>query len=398
MSYFDTLALLPEDPIMGLPQLFQADSRPQKVNLGIGAYQDAEGKPYILNTVTEAEKLRLQQVNSKEYLPIEGNADFIQETLKLILGETLSRLPAKSYRGFQALGGTGALYLGGKLLAQNGYQTLYLSKPTWPNHFQIFTRAGLTVKEYRYYDEKTHAIDFSGLCDDLTTMPAGSIILLQACCHNPTGLDLSLAQWQEVAKLLKKQRVFPFFDLAYQGFGEGIEEDVKALRYFVDQGHELLIANSFSKNFGLYGERVGLLAVITQQVMAAEKVMTQVKQIIRASYSNPPRFGASLVATILQSLSLRESWDQELKNMSSRVNEMRKAFTFGLEAKGLHRDFQFLLKQKGLFSFSGLNLQQVEQLRKEKGIYMIKDGRINVAGLNLKNMDYVIASIISVLT
>ncbi len=397
MSFFETLELLPEDPILGLPKVFNADPRPQKVNLGIGAYQDSEGKPYVLSSVRDAEAQILQQERSKEYLPIEGNPDFIQSILTLIFSATNSKLGEGHIKAAQGIGGTGALRLGGEFLSQFNSRLIFLSEPSWPNHKALFSRAGLHVDYYKYYDEKNHRIDFAGMCASIKLMPPGSVILLQACCHNPTGMDLSFNQWQELSEIIKKQKIFPFFDLAYQGFGKDLEEDAKPIRYFVEQGHELIAASSCSKNFGLYGERVGLVAVVAKNKEAALKTESHIKQIIRGSYSNPPRFGAQIVSLILGNESLKASWKRELQAMRDRIVEMRETLAFGLQTKSMHKDFSFLTNQKGIFSFSGLNKEQVLRLKEERGIYMVADGRMNVAGLNPHNIDYVIESILAVL-
>ncbi len=396
MSFFETIELLPEDPILGLPKVFNADPRPQKVNLGIGAYQDADGKPYILTTVRDAEAQVQKSERSKEYLPIEGNPVFIERCLGLVFGSDNTKIKEGHIFGAQGLGGTGALRLGAEFLAQNTSRTVFLSQPSWPNHKSIFSRAGLRLDYYKYYDEQNHRIDFAGLCASIKLMPPGSVILLQACCHNPTGIDPTFAQWQELSELIKKHKIFPYFDFAYQGFGAGFDEDAKAIRYFTEQGHELMVASSYSKNFGLYGERVGLLSVVTYNKEAAKKVGSQIKQIIRGNYSNPPRYGASIVETILGSPEMTKGWKRELGNLRDRIIEMREALMFGLQTKSLHHDFSFLSFQKGIFSYSGLNKAQVHSLKEKWAIYMVGDGRLNIAGLNPKNLDYVIEAIVDI--
>ncbi len=396
MPFFETVEMLPEDPILGLPKLFQANPNPNKVNLGIGAYRDSDGKPYVLTSVREVEKLLLEKQSSQDYLPIEGDPDYIRESLKVVFGNDSPKIASGEVFAAQALGGTGALRLGGEFLAREISKVIFISEPSWPNHISIFSRAGMRVELYKYYDEHQHRVDFAGLCATVKIMPPASVILLQACCHNPTGMDLTFPQWQELSDLIKQRQIFPFFDFAYQGFSKSLDDDAKPIRYFVEQGHEMIVASSYSKNFGLYGERVGLTSIITHKAETAQKIGTQIKQIIRGSYSNPPRTGASIVSTILQTPALRTSWLRELQAMRDRIVEMREALTFGLQAKSLHKDFSFLLDQKGIFSFSGLNREQVQRLRDERGIYMIGNGRMNVAGLNPHNLDYVIDSILAI--
>lgn len=394
MPFFDTIELLPDDPILSLPIAFAADSNPNKVNLGIGAYQDAEGKSFVLMTVKKAEEMLLKKNLSKEYLPIEGNGSYIKESLKLLFGDS-DRIHKGEVFAAQTIGGTGALRLGGEFLTQELTKTIFLSDPTWPNHRVLFSRAGFRLESYAYYDEQRHVIDFKRMTAAIGAMPAGSAILLHACCHNPTGIDPTPEQWQELSHLIKQQNLIPFFDIAYQGFGKGLKEDAYPIRLFANEGHEMVVASSYSKNFGLYGERVGVLTVFTHGQEATKRVASQIKQIIRGNYSNPPLHGSRIVATILQSPELKKEWEQELSNMRDRVNEMRIALIAGLAVKS-SKDFSFLQKQLGIFSFCGLNKDQVHRLRQEKGIYMPANGRINVAGLNSKNVDYVVESIIAV--
>jgi aspartate aminotransferase len=396
MAFFETIASLPEDPIFGLTKIFNSDPRQQKVNLGVGAYQDFDGRTSVLAAVKEAEELILSKSLSKNYLPIDGNREYNEETVKLAFGSECPRFNAGEIFFTQTIGGCGALRIGADFLTQEISRVIFLSDPSWPNHKGIFSRAKLNVDYYRYYDEVNHRVDFDGFCVSLKLMPPGSVILLQACCHNPTGMDLSFEQWQILSELIKKHQLLPFFDFAYQGFGQDIETDAKPIRYFAEQEHEMLVAQSFSKNFGLYGERVGVLSIVTKNSKAAQKIGSAVRQIVRESYSNPPLHGARIVETILKTPSLKNKWLNELQLMRNRIKEMRDALTRGLMDKS-PTDFSFFKNQKGLFSFSGLNKQQVLRLREEKGIYMIDNGRINVAGLTPSNIDYVIQSILSVL-
>lgn len=396
MSFFDTVELVPEDPILGMPILFNADKHSNKVNLGIGAYADSEGKPYILTTVRDVEKGIIASETSKEYLPIEGGADFLRGSLDLVFGPNHPRVAAGEVFAAQGIGGTGALRLGAEFLAQHISKIAFISDPSWPNHRAIFQRSGMRVEFYKYFDPVLHRIDFAGLCASIKIMPPASVVVLQASCHNPTGVDLSLDQWKELSDLIKKQKIFPFFDLAYQGFGVDLDDDAKAVRYFAEQGHEMAVANSYSKNFGLYGERIGMLTIVTKNKEQAKSVGSQVKQIIRGIYSNPPLHGALIVGTILKDEKLKTAWKHELQSLRDRIIEMREALMSSLQAKSVDRDFTFLTKQKGIFSFSGLNKDQVIQLRDKYGVYMILNGRLNVAGLNPHNLDYVTEAILSV--
>jgi aspartate/tyrosine/aromatic aminotransferase len=394
MSFFQSVEQAPEDPILGLPILFAKDPRPQKVNLGIGTYKTADEKPYVLSVVKDVEKQIISENLNKEYLPIDGDPQFVAETLKLTLGD---HYPLKGVFAAQTVGGTAALRVGGEFLANFGMKNIFLSEPSWDNHKRVFTKAGLTVSHYPYYDFQKNGLHFSALCDAIRAMPERGVIVLHGCCHNPTGVDPTFEQWQELSDLIKKQKIFPFFDLAYQGLGDGLEEDARAIRYFISQGHELFIASSYAKNFGLYGERVGLFAAVAHTQELAMKVGSQLKQVIRGMYSNPPLQGGRIVSRILSSFDLRKRWEEELANIRLRIHEMRKALYSKLQSQASSVDFSYLEKQKGMFSFSGLHPNQVHELRQEKGIYMLSNGRINVAGLNPKNIDYVVDAVISVL-
>lgn len=388
---FETLELLPPDPVLGVPALFQKDTHPHKVNLSVGAYQDAEGRPYVLEAVKDAEKKMAGEHLLKNYLPIEGDPEYIQLSTALIFAS----LSKERFFAAQTVGGTSALRLGGDLLKRAAVPLIALSNPSWPNHAPIFKQAGLEVIEYPYYDDRTHDVDFGKLVEAVRALPKGSAILLQACCHNPTGMDLKFSQWQELGKELKKNGIIPFFDSAYQGFGNGLEEDVKAIRWFAGQGIDMLVASSFSKNMGLYGERAGFLAVLSEKEQA--KVASQVKQLIRSNYSNPPIHPARIVATLLKDPVLKKEWERELTTMRDRIQCMREDLAFGLAAQGAKRDFTFLNRQRGVFSYSGLTLQEVQRLKEEWGIYLLQNGRMNVAGLNPGNLDTVIKAIVNVI-
>jgi aspartate/tyrosine/aromatic aminotransferase len=395
MTFFNDIPLLPDDPILSLPLLFTADPRSIKVNLGIGSYKTAEGSPLVLSCVKKAESQILQKSLNKEYLPIDGDADFIKWSLSLLFGIASPLLNSEQLYTTQTIGGSGALRIAGEFLAKLISKTIFLSQPSWSNHKTIFEKAGLNVGSYPYFDLKEHRFDFNGMCEAIKNMPSSSIILLHGCCHNPTGIDPSFEQWKELSDLIKKQHIIPFFDIAYHGFGQDLNQDAKAIRYFAEEGHEMLVAYSFSKNFGLYGERVGFLTLISSANIPS--IRSQIKFLIRGNYSNPPLHGARIVSTILKSPELIVEWEIELKNMRERVNEMRKALVAALLVKGNEKDFSYMHQQIGLFSFAGLTSEQVQKLQQEKAIYMPNNGRINIAGLNTQNLEYVTDALLSVL-
>jgi aspartate aminotransferase len=398
MSIFNSVEMRPDDPILGLSLAFAEDPRAQKVNLGVGAYKNAEGKPQVFSCVHKAEKILLEKNLNKEYPPILGNPDFIRESLQLIYGKNSSALAAGSICAAQTLGGTGALRIGGDFLTANQLcSTIYLSDPTWPNHITIFLRAGMKVDTFTYYDMNNNVLNFTGMRQSLEKAPPGSVVLLQPCCHNPTGLSPSTEQWEQVSQLMKHHKLIPFFDLAYQGFDQDLDEDAAVVRRFAEAGHEMLVAYSFSKNLGLYGERTGLLSVVCNNSDNALRVQSQLKQIIRASYSMPPLQGQRIATTVLQSNELRQEWVHELQNVRHRIQEVRKIFLSSLQAASGDAFFDFLSNQKGMFSFSGLNREQVTQLKQKYGIYMPLNGRLNITGINMANKDYVVKSILSVI-
>lgn len=397
MSHFDNLQRMPDDPILQLPILFKAETNPNKVNLGIGSYKDHNGKPLVLSCVRKAEKLLLEKNLDKEYLPIEGNAEFISSTLKFVFGKTLEQINPKCLFAMQTVGGTGALRVCSQFLANIGLPIMYLPDPTWPNHMLIFNRAGMKLNTYPYYDSQTHSLNFKNLCQEIQKIPPSSIIVLHASCHNPSGIDPTHAQWQELSELIKKHQLIPFFDLAYQGFGQGIDEDAYPVRYFLEQKHEMFVASSYSKNLGLYGERVGMLAAFTENPETTGCIASHLKQTVRAMFSMPPLQGGRIAAMIQQSPELRDEWYRELAGMRNRIQEMRKALLANLKAHGVTMDLSFVEKQLGIFSFIGLNTAQVNKLREEYGIYLPQNGRLNIAGLNQNNIDYVTTAIASIL-
>lgn len=397
MPFFNDIPQLPVDPIFGLPIAFAADPRPNKVNLGIGSYKTSEGLPLVMTCVRKAESIIQQKHLNKEYLPIEGDPEFITYSLQLLFGAGSPLLKSGQYFAAQTIGGASALRIAAEFLSRLITKTIFISQPTWSNHKQIFERSGLNVGSYPYFNRQTFGLDFDGMREAIQNMPPGSAILLHACCHNPTGIDPTFEQWKELSTLIKKQQVIPLFDVAYQGFGQDIDDDVKAVRYFAKEGHEMLTAYSYSKNFGLYGERVGCLTVACSKIDLVPKIGSQIRQSIRANYSNPPLHGERIVTTILKSHELSLEWKTELANMCQRIKDMRKALIAALLVQGNDHDFSYMDKQTGLFSFSGLNPEQVERLKREKAIYMPINGRINVAGLNTQIIPYVAEALLSVM-
>lgn len=397
MSIFQHVPELPPDPILGLPIAFAADSNPKKINLGIGAYKTAAGEPLVLNSVKHAEHLILQKNLNKEYLPIEGDREFIQCSLELLFGPNHPLLSSGCLFANQTVGGASALRTGADFLKKNlATNTIFIPQPTWSNHKQIFEAAGLSVGSYPYFSPANRTFDFEGMVRATENMPRGSIILLHGCCQNPTGLDPTFEEWKILSTLIKEKGLIPFFDIAYQGFGDDLDTDAQAIRYFAQQGHEMLVAYSYSKNFGLYGERVGFLTVIFSDSQLRSAIASQVRRLIRSNYSNPPLHGARIVTTILKSYNLSEEWKKELHNMSERIREMRKALIAELLVKGNDPALSSMQYQKGLFCYLELSTSQIERLRVEKGIYIPKN-RLSVAGLNTHNLAYVADSLLSVI-
>lgn len=391
MSFFERVQIAPPDPILGLAQAFLADQRSCKVNLGVGSYRTEALAPFILSSVKEAESRLLSEEKNKEYLPIEGDNAYLALSHQLVFGSPLS----EEVVACQTVGGTGALRLGGQFLVNTGLKKIYIPTPTWGNHHRIFTHAGMDIEEIPYYDSINNKFAFDKFMQALKTMPEGSLILLHGSCHNPTGIDPTLEEWQKILQKIKERRLFPIFDVAYQGFGEGIEKDVTALRLFKDNNIEMAVTVSYSKNFGLYGERVGVLFFICKEKAQKESVLSQIKVLIRGNYSNPPCHGAKIVKEILQNESLRLIWLKELEMMRIRIASIRQAFADALEAKHVSIEFGHIKKARGMFAFTGLRSEEVRKLIEEYGIYMSSDGRISLAGLNNENMPYVVEAIMS---
>ena len=389
-SIFAAVEMAPRDPILGLNEAFNADARTTKVNLGVGVYFDDNGKIPLLAAVKAAEDARVKAGLPRGYQPIEGNPAYNTAVQNLLLGKDSALIANGQVITAQALGGTGALKIGADYLKRlNPDAKVYISDPSWENHRALFETAGFDVETYPYYDAARRGVNFDGMIACLNGLNAGSIILLHACCHNPTGADLSDAQWAEV--------VVPFLDMAYQGFADGIDADAVAVRAFSASGLQFFASSSFSKNFSLYGERVGALSIITSGKDESARVMSQVKRVIRTNYSNPPTHGGALVAGVLASAELRQMWENELAGMRDRIRAMRTGLVDAIKAQGVAQDFSFVAQQRGMFSYTGLSAAQVDRMRDEFGIYAVSTGRICLAALNTKNLDYVAKAIASVI-
>jgi len=388
MSILEHVEPLPPDPIFGLGEIVKKDPRKDKVDLVVGIYRDENLQTETMRAVKQAEKRLLESEKNKTYLPMRGNAAFIQASRELVFGREFSMQEAGRFMGLQTIGGTNALWIGGKVLAQEVSKNLYFSDPTWANHRAIFQAGGLNVKKYPYYNEETRKIDFEGMRNFLAKAPEKSVVLLHACCHNPTGCDFTKDQWKELSVFMLKHKLIPFFDFAYQGFAQGIQEDAWAIRHFAEKGHELFVAHSFSKFFGLYGERVGALHVLVKNQEVAENAQGTLTQVIRQSFSNPPRHGASLVSIVWNDDELRQMWEDELTTMRKRIEKMRTELTDALDPQ-----FSFLKNRNGMFSMLGLKSEVVDQLNQKYGIYLTRSGRVNLTGLNSKNIPYVAAAI-----
>jgi aromatic-amino-acid transaminase len=396
-SPFAQIELAPPDPIIGLTEAFNNDTNPKKVNLGAGVYQDGAGKVPILEVVREAQERLLEKEETKNYMPIDGIPAFNQQVQALLLGAESAVVAGARGVTVQALGGTGALKVGADFLKRFfSASQVWISDPSWENHRQLFEAAGFTVNNYPYYDPETRGLDFTSMLDTLKGLPARSVIVLHACCHNPTGVDLSREEWTRLVDLFQTTGLIPFFDLAYQGFSEGIEADAFAVRAFAEAGVPCLVAQSFSKSFALYRERVGALTVVTSSEEEAKRVRSQIKRIIRTNYSSPASHGAQVVASVLADADRRAHWEGELAEMRQRIHRMRELFVRRMREKGVERDFSFIERQCGMFSYSGLSRETVDRLRGEYGIYIVGSGRICVAALNEKNLDYVCEAIAEV--
>ena len=397
-SIFSAVEMAPRDPILGLTEAFNADARTTKVNLGVGVYFDDNGKIPLLNAVKVAEKARLEAMPSRGYQPIDGLAAYNQAVQVMLFGKGSPLLAEGKVVTAQALGGTGALRVGADYLKRLlPGATVYISDPSWENHRAIFENAGFTVDSYPYYDAATRGVDFAAMKSCLNTLPSGSIIVLHACCHNPTGADLNEAQWREIIEVIQARGLVPFIDMAYQGLADGISEDALALNLFVASGLQFFVSTSYSKSFSLYGERVGALSVVTASKDESARVLSQIKRLIRSNYSNPPIHGGAIVAAVLASPELRQMWEAELVVMRERIKTMRSSLADKLKAKGVAQDFSFVIKQRGMFSYTGLSAEQVARMQSEFGVYAVNTGRVCIAALNTKNIDYVTEAIAAVL-
>ena len=397
MSFFANVEQVPGDPILGLTEAYNADSRSTKVNLGVGIYYDESGRIPLLRAVKQIEQQLAGEAKPRGYLPIDGLPAYTQATRELVFGKDSPLLAAGRVATSQTIGGSGALRVGADLLHRLlPHATIAISNPSWENHRAVFGAAGFEVVEYAYFDPATHGVDFAGMLADLNKLQPGTVVLLHACCHNPTGADLTVAQWKQVAELLKERQLFPFIDMAYQGFDKGIDEDGAAVRIIAEAGIDsFVVANSYSKSFSLYGERVGALSVVAPDANAAKAVQSQVKRIIRTIYSSPSTHGAALVAGVLTSPELRQLWEQELTEMRERIHALRHGLVDKLVAAGAP-EFAFINDQAGMFSYSGLSRAQVDRLRDEYGIYAVGTGRICVAALNQGNLEYVAKAVSTV--
>ena len=401
MSFFSAVEMAPRDPILGITEQFAADTNPNKVNLGVGVYYDDNGKLPLLKCVQAAEKAMTDDPKARGYLPIDGIAAYDAAVKALVFGAESEAVKSGRIATVQGVGGTGALKLGADFLKKlNPNAKVLISEPSWENHRALFTNAGFVVETHPYFDPAAHGglggINFSGMLAALNAAPAGTIVVLHACCHNPTGYDITPAQWDEVVAVVKTRKLMPFLDLAYQGFAYGLKEDGAAVQKFVDAGMSFLVSTSFSKSFSLYGERVGALSILCESKDEAARVLSQLKIVIRTNYSNPPTHGGAVVAAVMADPKLRAMWEEELGEMRVRIKAMRQKLVDGLKAAGVKQDMSFITTQIGMFSYSGLSKDQMVRLRTEFGVYGTDAGRMCVAALNSKNIDHVCASIAKV--
>nr|ALS04703.1 mitochondrial aspartate aminotransferase precursor [Pseudodiaptomus poplesia] len=390
-SFWSGVEMGPPDAILGVTEAFKKDSNPKKMNLGVGAYRDDKGQPFVLPSVKKAESKILQQNLNKEYAPIGGEAEFCRLSAVLAFGADSPVVTEGKNVTVQGISGTGSLRVGAAFLSKwlPGNKVVYLPKPSWGNHTPIMKHSGLDVGSYRYYDPATCGMDFAGAVEDIKNIPEGSIILLHACAHNPTGVDPSPEQWKELSAVIKAKKHFPFFDMAYQGFASGdIDADAFAIRQFIADGHMVLLTQSYAKNMGLYGERAGALTIVCQDKEEAARVESQVKILIRPLYSNPPRHGARLVTEVLTDPELHAQWLVDVKTMADRIITMRSKLREGLAREGSSHNWEHITNQIGMFCFTGMKPEQVEKITKDFSVYLTKDGRISVAGISSSNVDY----------
>lgn len=395
-SWWGAVQMGPPDVILGVTEAYKKDTNPKKINLGVGAYRDDNGKPFVLPSVKKASQRLVEKNLDHEYSPIGGTAEFCKNSISLALGDDSQHVAGGLNATVQAISGTGALRIGGAFLASffPGVKDIYLPTPSWGNHGPIFRHSGLNVKAYRYYEPSSCGFDFKGALEDLSKIPERSIVLLHACAHNPTGVDPKPEQWAEMSAVIKKRNLFPFFDMAYQGFASGdVTKDAFAVRSFLKEGHQIALAQSFAKNMGLYGERAGAFSLVCADKDEAARTMSQIKILIRPMYSNPPIHGARLVSEILSDATLRKEWLADVKLMADRIISVRSTLQNNLKKLGSSRNWQHITDQIGMFCFTGMNQQQCERLTKEFSVYLTKDGRISMAGVTSKNVDYLAQAI-----
>ena len=397
-NIYEKIKEAPKDPILGLTEEFKSDKNPVKVNLSVGVYQDDNGKTPTFESVNLAEKKLIDINSSKTYKPIDGDSTFLEESIKLVLGENLySEFNSKTF-GFNTPGGTGALKLASDFLYNfSSKSNVWLSNPTWPNHGPVFNSSGFNTKSYDYFDNNNNNVDFENMIKSIKLIPEKDIIVLHGCCHNPTGADLDLDQWIEVARLIREKNLIAVCDFAYQGLGEGIEKDAEGVRVLVNELDNLIICSSYSKNFGLYSERVGCLIYHTKNINNYLSVQSNFKKVARTIYSNPPAHGSDIVKTILIDDSLRKIWLKNLNEAKDRIINMRKSLVDNLINENCDRDFSFIVNQKGMFSFTGLSEAEVLKLKEKYSIYIVKSGRINVAGITSNNVEYIAKAISEVI-
>jgi len=394
-SFWGDVAMGPPDAILGVTEAFKKDPSNTKMNLGVGAYRDDAGQPFVLPSVLKAEQNIMAKRLNKEYAPIGGEPEFCQEAAKLAFGADSPVITGGLNVTLQGISGTGSLRIGAEFIAKHFplNKTIYLPKPSWGNHTPIFKFAGFGVGAYTYYDPKTCGLDFAGAMKDISAIPEGSVILLHACAHNPTGVDPSPEQWKEMSSVIKARNLLPFFDMAYQGFASGdVDRDAFALRQFVDDGHTVLLAQSFAKNMGLYGERAGAFTVCCSSQEEAARVESQAKIIVRPMYSNPPRHGARIAAEVMTNPELRAEWLVDVKGMADRIITMRTQLRDGLTKEGSSHNWQHITDQIGMFCFTGMTPDQVANITKNHSVYLTKDGRISMAGISSKNVGYLAAA------
>lgn len=397
MGYFEHTEKLPPDPILELMWEFKKDQRKEKIDLSVGIYYDEQLRSHVLPSVKQAEKILFDEEKAKTYLPIDGDPFFTQETKKLIFGQKICEDNKGLIYAAQSVGGTGALRIGAEFLAQALSTKIYVPAPTWENHIKVFTKAGLECDNYPYYNFSNHQVNFEQCLTFLESLHEKSIVLLHACCQNPTGSDFTHEQWEQISEVFLRKKLFPFFDMAYQGFGDGLEEDAFAVRLFARKGHQMLVAFSYSKICGLYAERVGALCFMGETIKEVEAVASQIKVLIRSNYSNPPKHGALIVSELFTNEQLKTLWQQELIAMQKRIVSMRESLAHILMKETAKKDFSYLLSKKGMFCFTSLTPHQVLELRESCGIYMTKTGRINLTGLSQDNLPKVAKAIIDIL-